>query len=136
MSERRVFVLRDHDIRSRASLYMLYGAPDNAVALIRPETRTLPQNAKFHALCGDVAKSHVRFGDRRISKVQWKTLLVSGHSTVTGRPSELVIGLEGELVDLRESTANMDVARASSLIEYALAWCAMNGIELREYAEC
>jgi hypothetical protein len=135
VNDKRTFILRDADVRSRASSYVLLGAPADSVCTVRPETRTLSQNAKFHALCGDISKSHMTFGGRELSRVQWKTLLVSGHSTATGRPSELVIGLEGELVDLRESTAQMEVPRASSLIEYTLAWCALHGVELREYAD-
>jgi hypothetical protein len=40
----------------------------------------------------------------------------------------MVPGLEGEFVNLRESTALMSKARAASLIEYALAFCAMHGV--------
>lgn len=33
---------------------------------------------------------------------------------------------------LRESTAHMSIARASSLIEYTLAFCAEHGVTLRD----
>ena len=54
----------------------------------------------------------------------WKILMVSGHAIATKRPTELVPGLEGELVALRESTAQMSVARMNSLIDYIQAWMA------------
>jgi len=40
--------------------------------------------------------------------------------------------LEGEFVNIRESSARMSVRRAASLIEYAIAYCASNGIALTE----
>jgi hypothetical protein len=62
---------------------------------------------------------------------QWKVLLVSGHGVATKQGADIVPGLEHEFVNLRESTAQMDKARSASLIEYALAYCAQNGIKLR-----
>lgn len=47
--------------------------------------------------------------------------------------ADMVPGLESEFVNLRESTANMSVARSSSLIEYVVAWCAMNDVRLPAY---
>lgn len=101
------------------------------------ETRSLGQNDKFHAICEDVAASGFKWMGKPRAKDEWKVLFVSGHAIATGRGSEVVGGLEGELVNLRESTAKMSRARSSSLIEYALAFCAHNGIKLRapEYAE-
>ena len=102
------------------------------VVEIRPENRSLDQNAKFHAICSDIAKSGMQWAGKERSAEQWKVLLVSGHATATKIGSEMVPGLEGEFVNVRESTARMSRARASSLIEYALAFCAANGIETRE----
>jgi hypothetical protein len=59
-------------------------------------------------------------------------LLVSGHTKATEGEVEFVPGLEGEFVNIRESTARMSVSRASSLIEYAIAFCESNGVELTE----
>jgi len=47
---------------------------------------------------------------------------VSGHALATGRQVEVVEGLEGEPVNIRESTALMTVGRLNSLIEYVQAW--------------
>lgn len=96
------------------------------------ETRTLPQNAKFHALCGDLAKSALPWAGKKRSAVEWKVLLVSGHATATKEGSEMVPGLEGEFINLRESTALMSISRGASLIEYCLAFCAMNDVKLSD----
>jgi hypothetical protein len=94
------------------------------------EKRTLDQNAKFHAICGEVEKSGFVYLGKPRSAKQWKVLFVSGHAIATGDGAEMVPGLEGEFVNLRESTASMLKERKSSLIEYTLAWCSMNGIRL------
>ena len=62
----------------------------------------------------------------------WKALLVVSHAKATTDDGvRLVPSLEGGgLVQLRESTATMSKARASSLIDYVQAWAAQNGVEL------
>ena len=57
---------------------------------------------------------------------------MSAHAVATGQPGEVIQGLEGELVAIRESTAKMSKERASSLIEYALCFAAENEIPLND----
>jgi hypothetical protein len=92
--------------------------------------RSTGQNKKFHATCRAIAASGITFKGRRRSVNEWKVLMVSAHALATGLQVELVEGLEGELVNLRESTAHMDAQRSASLIEYTLAWCAQNDVRL------
>lgn len=99
---------------------------------IRPERRSTEANAKFHALCSDLAKAQVPWMGKPRTAIQWKVLLVSGHSIATKEGAEVIPGLEGEFVNIRESTAQMSRARASSLIEYTLAFCAAHGVETRD----
>jgi hypothetical protein len=96
---------------------------------IGSRTRTLDQNAIFHAMCGDVARQHLYLG-RRLSLQQWKVLYISGHAIATGLGADMLPGLEGEYVNLRESSAQMGVKRMASLIEYVTAYCAENEIKL------
>jgi hypothetical protein len=99
---------------------------------VRPERRSTEANAKFHAICSDIAKSRHPWMGKPRSLEQWKVLLVSGHSVATKQGAEVICGLEGEFVNIRESTALMSRARSASLIEYAMAFCVDNGIELSE----
>ena len=94
-------------------------------------TRSLDQSAKFHAICGDFEKSGKPFAGKPRTAAQWKVLLISGHAVATldQRP-EVIPGIEGEYVNIRESTARMSVKRAASLIEYAMAYAALNGISI------
>lgn len=99
---------------------------------VQPEARTGEQNAKFHAICSDLAKSGLPWAGKARTAAQWKVLLVSGHAVATKAEFDLVPGLENEFVNLRESTALMSKKRGSSLIEYSVAFCAANGVELQE----
>ena len=100
------------------------------IATVRPETRSTAQNAKFHAICSDIASSGFKWAGKPRTAAQWKVLLVSAHAIATQEGAEIIPGLESEFVNLRESTALMSVKRGSSLIEYAVAWCASNNVRL------
>jgi hypothetical protein len=94
--------------------------------------RTLEQNAKFHSICEDIAKAGFVWHGKKRNAEQVKVLLVSGHAIATGEGVEVVAGLEGEFINLRESTALMSVKRSSSLIEYATAWATLNEYKLND----
>jgi hypothetical protein len=98
---------------------------------VQEETRTSEQNALFHDCCDDIAKHGFVWAGKRRNTGEVKVLLVSGHATATKEGSEVVPGLEGEFINLRESTALMSKRRGSSLIEYTLAFMALNDITRR-----
>jgi len=125
------FVLAHHEARRRA-LACVAEAPEGWTVRVQEPKRNLDQNAKFHAICSDLARSEQQWAGKRRSAAEWKVLLVSGHSIATKQGAEMVPGLEGEFLNLRESTALMSKARAASLIEYALAFCAMHGVDMQE----
>ncbi len=91
------------------------------VVSIAMQSRNEEQSRKFHAMCGDIARQ-CEWGGKRRTPEQWKLLLVSGHAIATKQPAECVPGLEGEFLNLRESTAKMGVRRMASLIEYTQAF--------------
>ena len=131
----RSIVLRNETIRSLAiaAVSQLPISEDHPMEIaIRPfkAKRNRDQNAKFHALCGDISKSGMQWAGKVRTCEQWKVLLVSAHSVATKEGAEMVPGIEGEFVNIRESTALMSIKRSSSLIEYAIAFCAMNDIRL------
>ena len=96
------------------------------------DKRSLDQNAIFHAIVTDISKSGMEWAGKARSPGDWKALLVSAHAVATGQPGEVIQGLEGELVAIRESTAKMSKERASSLIEYSLCFAAENEIPLND----
>jgi hypothetical protein len=136
VSDRQAFVLANPRVRENA-LAAVRDAADYSRVTVAQQQRSKDQNAYLHALLTDLARSPVRWAGKRRTQSEWKTLVVSGHSVATADTpeqarGEVVPGLEGEFVSIRESTADMSVARASSLIEYVLAFCVSNNVDLRE----
>lgn len=101
------------------------------VVKIQPMTRSLEQNSKLHALLSDISKQ-CEFNGKKRDIDTWKMIMVSAHKIATGGKAEMVIGLEGEVINLRESTAQMGVQRLASLIEYITAWGAENGVKFND----
>uniref|UniRef100_UPI0021506C35 recombination protein NinB n=1 Tax=Aggregatibacter actinomycetemcomitans TaxID=714 RepID=UPI0021506C35 len=93
---------------------------DPLVVEIKVKTRSMEQSDKFHAMLGDISKQATWQGDK-YDLYGWKNILVSGHTIATKLPYKLIIGIEGELVNVREQTSKMGVRRMSSLIEYTTA---------------
>jgi hypothetical protein len=132
MSDRQLFRLVHPTARQMASRACIQ-APDGYVVEIKPRTRSLDQNAKLHALFSDVARQATWHG-RYLTPDQWKTLFISAHSAATGNGADVVAGLEGEFVNIRESSSSMSVRRMNSLLEYVTAWCAENEVATGEEA--
>lgn len=128
---RQTYIL-SHQIARQRAVDAVRSAPAGFAVQIKEPTRNADQNAKFHALCSDIARSGLEWAGKKRTAAQWKVLLVSGHATATKEGSEMVPGLEGEYVNVRESTALMSVKRSSSLIEYTVAFCAMHEVPLSE----
>lgn len=130
MEKQRYILISDH-VRQNA-MRAVHIAPAGYAVTVSPATRSTDQNAKFHAICSDLAKSPLVWAGKRRSLEEWKVLLISAHSVATNSKGEVIPGLEGEFVAIRESSARMSVARAASLITYALAFCDTNGVQLTE----
>jgi len=122
MMEKQVFQL-SHDTARRNAAAAVMAAPENFRVTIQPRTRSLDQNAMLHALFTEASKSREWHG-RKLTPTQWKVLFISGHAMATGLGADMIPGLEGEFVNIRESSAQMSVARMTSLIEYIHAWMA------------
>lgn len=123
---KRIFRLV-HEQARHGAVQAVSEAPDGYVVAVGEETRSEAQNRLLHPLLTDISKQAEWMGKKR-PMLQWKTIMVSAHSIATGAPAEMVIGIEGEVVNLRESTAAMSIKRFNSLVEYVLAWGAMNGV--------
>lgn len=120
---RQVFILA-HDVARKRAVQAVQNAPEGAKVTVAEGSRTLEQNAVFHALCNDAEKMGLKWAGRARTADEWKLLFISGHAVATKREVEIVPGLEGEWVNLRESTAAMSKSRGSSLIEYTQAYLA------------
>lgn len=131
MSHRKTFVLASQRVLANALDAVRSAAPFSVITIAQ-KTRTTEQNAKLHALLSDLARSDIEWAGKRRTLDEWKVLMISAHAVATDGAGEVIPGIEGEFVAIRESSASMGVARASSLIEYVLAFCVTNGVELKE----
>lgn len=130
-ARRQRFTLINDRVRENA-IQAIASAEEGSSVSIGPKTRSGDQNAKFHAICTDIAKSGRKWAGKERDAEAWKVLLVSGHTVATAGEVEIIPGLENEFVNIRESTARMSVGRAASLITYAIAFCDTHGIHLTE----
>ncbi len=121
---KQLFILSHQEARKRA-IQAIQDTPEGYRVTVEPPRRSGDQNAIFHALCGDIAKE-CKWAGKVWSADQWKVLLISGHAVATKQGAEVVPGIEGEFVNMRESTARMTKARATSLIDYAMAFYHQN----------
>nr|DAI90038.1 MAG TPA: NinB protein [Caudoviricetes sp.] len=132
--DKKQFFLRSNQVRLNCIEFIKELPTDDKnplVVKIQPMTRSLEQNSKLHALLSDIAKQ-CEFKGKKRDIDTWKTIMVSAHKIATGGQVEMVIGLEGELINLRESTAQMSVKRLASLIEYITAWGVNNGVKFND----
>jgi hypothetical protein len=129
--ERRRYTVSDkHSAQWIGSLVTLL-QPGWVIA-ISPPGRSISQNDTFHGLCDDIAKARPEWNGLKMTADDWKQMLVLSHAMATdGSGVRLAKDLEGHgLVQLRESTARMSKARATSLIDYVIAWATGQGIAI------
>ena len=134
MESKRQFFLRSNQVRLNCIEFIKELPTDEKnplVVKIQPMTRSLEQNSKLHALLSDISKQ-CEFNGKKRDIDTWKMIMVSAHTVATGGQIEIATGLEGEDINLRESTAKMSVKRSASLIEYITAWGVENGVKFND----
>ena len=134
MTDKQTFFLRNEQVRSNCQSFIQDLPTDDKKPLvikIQPMTRNLEQNNKLHAMLSDISKQ-CEFGGEKRDINTWKMIFCSAHRIATGDKAEMAIGLEGEVINLRESTAQMSVKRMASLIEYVTAWGVQNGVKFND----
>lgn len=131
---KQTYLLRSEAIRNNA-IESIRNTPldtDKPVTIrITEYKRNLDQNARFHAMLGDIARQ-VKWCGKLLRPEQWKVMLISGHAVATKLPAEVLPGIEGEYVNIRESSAEMSVKRMASLIEYTMAWAIGQGVKFSD----
>lgn len=92
--------------------------------------RSLPQSARFHAICSEVATACPLIPYRRTFAVEaWKRFFLS--RWVHEARLEAYCHFRPDPFPVRPvPSSDLDSAQMSELISLAEAWCAQNGIEL------
>lgn len=132
--ERRRYILRDSQGAEWVGS-LVAKLPAGWAVTLAPPGRSLDQNSTLHLLWGQLADALPQYKGIHMDAESWKALTIVSHAIATskdenGNAIRLVPDLEGSgLVQLRESSARMSKARASSLIEYVLKVGADNGVQ-------
>ncbi|HAC6540088.1 TPA_asm: NinB protein [Salmonella enterica subsp. salamae serovar 48:d:z6] len=129
------FELRSHIHQQNAIQAIQQILPDPTkpiVVTIQERNRSLQQNARLHAMLSEISKKTTYHGKVRGIDF-WKGLFVSGWQIATNQHPEIVPGLEGEFINIRESTAKLSVKKLTEVMDYIEAYCAMNSIHLSEW---
>ena len=134
MAKTKFQLITEHVKRNAAEFILnLPASKDRPMIVeVKARGRSLDQNAKLHAMLSDIAASKLLFAGKERSAEEWKVILISGHSIATGGQGEVIAGIEGELICIRESSAGMSVSRMASLIEYVSVYGAEHGIIFRD----
>lgn len=125
MSDKATYRLVHRGART-AAIAAVNLAPHGYVVVVQPPTRTLEQNARLHVMLTAIAKSGFEWGGRVRDLEELKALFVSGWRRVTHQEEETVPGFDGEPVQLRKSTAAMNVQQLTELMDYIESFCAMH----------
>lgn len=98
---------------------------------IKKATRSLDQNAKFHAMIGMVGAATRQAGSTWTDD-DWKRLLIDQWAHETDRKAGKVVpSLDGErVVQLGWQSRDFSTEDASEFIEWLMAWAAEKGIDL------
>jgi len=106
-------------------------AGQRVVVEIKPETRTLAQNARLWAMLNDVAKQ-VNWYGRKLSQEEWKHVFTASLSK-----QDVVPGIDGGFVVLGKSTSKMTKPEMSELQQLIEAFGAQHGVRFtaQEYVD-
>jgi len=99
---------------------------------VKDASKSREQEEKYHAIIGDIAKQAQHMGAKWDSET-WKRLLVDKYCRETGLNSQIMANLDNDgLIQLGFQTRKFTKEQASEFVEFLLAWCAENGIQLKE----
>lgn len=97
---------------------------------LRPyhRSKTREQENKFHAMCRDLSVQGVKWGGKTRTPEEWKMLVKSAVHHIRQGETQVVAGLEGEIVELTASTSRWTRKDYSEAIEYLMAFGAEHGV--------
>jgi NinB protein len=117
------FILRTNADRTRASAAIMQ-APAGSIVKVAAPSRTLDQNALFHAILSEV--SAAKPGGRRLTPDMWKAMFMHA----CGYEGQFLNGLDGNPFPIGFRSSKLSKAQMRELIDWISAWCAENGVTL------
>lgn len=98
------------------------------VVEVKPEKRSLAENAMLHALLTQISRQVEWAGAKRDVET-WKRLLTAAWCRARGEHVEMLPALDGHGVDIVfRRTSQLNKSECAELIEFVLAWAAEHGV--------
>ena len=116
----------------REAINAVREAPHGSTISIIPDKRSQAQNARFHAMIGDIVKSGFRWDGYLLEAWEWKLLfldLLWREQRAMGQRVVRSLDLSGP-VHLSKTTADLTREEADNFITLIEKFCAENSIEL------
>ena len=121
----QTIILRGPDQRALAHR-LIDSAPVDAVVSVREGTRSLDQNAKFHAMLSDISRSKPQ--GRKHTPDVWKALMMKA----CGHHVQFVLGIDGEPFPIGFRSSRLTKRQMSDLIEFMYQFGTENGVRWSE----
>jgi hypothetical protein len=96
---------------------------------VRPETRSLKENALLHSLLTQISNQIEWAGQKRDAET-WKRLMTAAWLRATGQQVEILPAIDGHGIDVVfRKTSKLSRAECADLIEFVLAWSTEQGVK-------
>lgn len=103
---------------------------------LKPETRSLKENAMLHAMLTYISKN-IEWAGKKRDVDTWKRLMVAAWCRAKNEQVEILPAIDGHGVDIVfRKTSKLTRAECAELIEFIFAWCAMNGFQIPDKSQC
>lgn len=131
----RTFFSLKHPQARRNAAYACMNAPEGWSVLVSPPTKSRDQEALYHSLFGEVAKTREFMGVKHDAET-WKRLLVDAFARVKAADSDPLPGYglmvpsldRTGYVQLGIQTRSFSKQHASEFIEFLHAWMAVGEV--------
>jgi len=128
VSDKQVFILATPEIRRNAER-ACSGAPDGWLLTIEPPKKSRPQEALYHTLFSQIAKSRQFMGKKHDAET-WKRLIVDSFARIKASEGEPIQGHGSMIPNLDQTgfvqlgvqTRRFTKSQASEFIEFVHAW--------------
>ena len=105
------------------------------VLTLKPETRSLKENALLHALLTQISRQKEWAGEKRDIET-WKRLITAAWCRARGEQIELLPAIDGQGADIVfRRTSQLTRAECAELIEFLYAWGSQSGVVFDEYVD-
>ena len=119
-------VILDSHYRREQAHKLVDAAPVGAVVTVAPPKRTIPQNARFHAMLTDVSLAMP--GGRRHTPEVWKAIFMNA----CGYAVQFEAGLSGEPFPVGFRSSRLSKKQMGELMDFIEAWGAENGVTFHD----